>query len=302
MTFPIHVLKQFNLFKQLENAKVVQNEGENNPNMPNLANLVQPKPSISNQQIPKPIILPETVKMDAEIVQKYLQSILEMPQSLGEFVEQIKSPTSYQFLKIFVENLLSTKALAQLLNQNSKEAVQKLLNAITSTLKQGGSDISQLKEILSLVKSIQNSTTTQNNALRELLLIYIPIDWQVFNKEGNFDALIQENNEDISSAQMSILFETINFSNVLITLNEDKNEVLLNIFSNKDFPKQKFEKIVSTLANEIAVKVTCDFKQIKQEKQTNQQSFRIISNDYVSTQGLLVSHVAIKSVFNLDNH
>ena len=73
--------------------------------------------------------------MDSDTVKKYLISMLEMPETIEEFIESSKAGKNfskkYEFLRLFVENMLNTRALAQILNQNSKEAIQKLLNTIS---------------------------------------------------------------------------------------------------------------------------------------------------------------------------
>ncbi len=247
----------------------------------------------------------DVLKMNNEVVQKYLQSLLDMPESLDKFLQNANSKNtdikSYQFLKIFVENMLNNKELNQLLAQNSKEAIQKLLNVITQTLKHNGSDVTQLKEIMAVLNTIQTSSTINTNTLRELFLLYIPINYQVFNEDGDFGNIASDNEEEIKESTLSIMFETYSFSNVLAILQDNDGIITAEIRANKSFPFDKFKNIVTTASKDSSIKVVCDFLEIKENSSSaKKQNFKIISNDYVPINVLNVSQIIIKTLFKLD--
>jgi len=293
----------------------IPNQNENNniqKNIINNSSMTQnSKQNIQIQQnIPKVQIMNfENVKMENEIVQKYIQSLMDLPESIEKFIENFEKNSklqnlndkTFKFLQVFVENMLNTKALNQLLNENSKNAIQKLLNAMTTVLKNGSGDISQLKEILSVLNSIQASTNLNSNSIKELLLLYIPINYQVFNKDFDFSALEAENEDKIKSSTMSILFETINFSNVFISLNEQEDEITMEVFVCELFPKDRFKNIMINLAKESSIKTYIEFKKSKpSQKHVEKQSFKIISNDYISANILLLSHIIIGAILKMD--
>ncbi|MBR2069635.1 MAG: hypothetical protein IJ877_07750 [Candidatus Gastranaerophilales bacterium] len=251
-------------------------------------------------------VMQDVLKMNNDVVQKYLQSLLDMPESLDKFLKNANSKEdnvqAYQFLKIFVENMLNNKELSQLLNQNSNNAIQKLLNVITQSLRQGGHDTAQLKEILAVLNTIHALSSLNTNTLRELFLLYIPIDYQVYRQDSDFSKITAENEEGIKNATLSILFETYNFSNILAELSEDNNAILLEIKAGSDFPYDKFKKVVTTVSKESSINVLCDFVKIKDcGSKGNKQNFKVISNDYVPVNILNVSHIVIKAVFKLDS-
>ena len=244
--------------------------------------------------------------MDNESIQKYIQSMLNLPASIDKFIEQATNSktnsNSYQFLKLFVENMIDTKLLAELLNQNSKEATQKLLNIIANSLKSGSSDVAQLKNILTVLNSIHLSTTTSSNSLRELLLLYIPLNFQIFTKTPEIKGFDEQSTGSLDDNALSIMFETYNFSNIMATVREQDNTLLLELFANENFIFDKFENVVKILAKESNIKVLIERKIIPQKEttQSNEQNFKVISNEYVSTNVLLFSHIIVRTIFKLD--
>ena len=294
-------------------------QNQSNGNIPNTQN-IQNQPTLTEQFTQSQNILTKTpadyvnkmeqsamqdiLKMNNESVQKYLQSLLNMPESIDKFLKaaNIKNGDSegYQFLKIFLQNMLSNKELSQILNQNSNNAIQKLLNTITQSLR-SGSDATQLKEILSVLNVIHTSATVNSNTLRELFLLYIPISYQVYKEDSNFDKITEDNEEGIKESALSILFETYNFSNILVLLSEDKGIITSEIRVGENFPYDKFKNMVTSLAKENSIIIASDFLKIKDMGIKGQkQNFKIISNDFVPITILNASNIIIKTIFKLD--
>ena len=153
----------------------------------------------------------EQAKMDSETLLKYLQSTLKMPDSIEKFVKSKDAKA----LKILVENMINTKALGEFLNQNSTSAIETILKTISASMKSGISDVSQLKDILGILTSIQSQTNLNTNMIKELLLLYIPLNPMVFDKQIDFTPASADIEEAINNSTLSIVFETVNFSNIL---------------------------------------------------------------------------------------
>lgn len=247
----------------------------------------------------------ETFKMDNETVTKYLQGILKLPNSLDKFMQEVNNPKlNPKALNILVENLVNLKALGELLNDNSKAAIQKLLQTIAQAAKSTGGNTEQLKEILSALSSIQSNTAqaANSNTLKELLLLYIPIDIQAFNKEVEFKNLSEEEKEKVQSCALSIMLETINFSNILCTINENDNSLYIELNANEKFTFDKFKSIVEVLSRESSIKTYIEFKASKKYDNTNsKQNFKIVSGGFVQTNVLILAHIIIKAIFKIDS-
>ena len=245
-----------------------------------------------------------TIKMDNETILKYLKSLLKFPSTIENFTKQLYSKNiDPKLAKILTQNMINTKALNEILNQNSTEAISKLMQTISNSLKTGMSDIEQLKEVLTILSAIQTSTNINTtNALKELLLLYIPFNQQIFDKNID-DKLISEGEKQaIKNSKLSILFETINFSNIVININEDKNNIYLDIFCNKNFARDKFKTIITALSKELSINISLDFTaKFNQENNNKIQNFKIISDGFISGNCLIVAHIAIKTILKIDN-
>ncbi len=251
---------------------------------------------------PNLLINYEAVKMTNEQILKYLLSMLELPSSIDKFINELNNPKSQdKTIKLLVENLLSTKALNEFLNQNSTNAINKLLNVISTTLKQGREDISQLKDILNILTSIQQSSTINTNTLKEFLLLYIPLDIPVFDKQSELKNLDEEKTKAINTSTLSIMLETISFSNMLCLINASENQLFLDIYSREYFPYEKFDKIIKLLAQNSNVNLSTNFKITKSEnKESTIQNFKVNSKGNIPLNVLLIAQMSIKTIFKLD--
>lgn len=287
-----------------QKAGLVQNNIQNNSqNQPQ-----QMQPQTQNQQIIQQNINPslmynfQLAKMDNETVLKYLQNLLNLPNSIDNFVNQLNSKNvDPKLAKILVENMISTKMLGEFLNQNSTVAISKLMQTISTTLKSGVGDVTQLKEVLSILGAIQNSTTLSQNAIKELLLLYIPLNAPIFDK--NIDGKIKNEEKEITkNSKLSILFETINFSNLLITINEIENNLFIDLYTPNIFPKREFSRIFKALSKEISIASTIDFKDKQKADSKNiSQNFKIISDGFISPNELITAHIIIQIILKIDN-
>lgn len=249
----------------------------------------------------------ETAKMEQETVLQYMQNLMKLPENIDKFIEQMATNTAKttdgaKFLENLVQNLISTRELAELLNTNSKEAIQKLFNVISQASRLGITDTSQLKDIMGALNAIQNSTNLSQNSIRELLLLYIPLNYQVFDDEGDFGEFEEEVKSSSGQNALSILFQTINFSNILVTINEEENNLFLAVFAPNSFAFDRFKNIIDTLSKGMNIKAFVDFKNVPdKELNIEKQNFKIISRDYVSANALMLTNIAIRAIFKIDD-
>ena len=62
----------------------------------------------------------QAAKMDNETILKYLQNLMKLPNSIDKFVNQLNSKNiDPKITSILIQNMISTKALGEFLNQNS---------------------------------------------------------------------------------------------------------------------------------------------------------------------------------------
>lgn len=242
-------------------------------------------------------------KMDNEVLLKYLQNLLNLPNSIDKFVSDLNSKNNNsQILQILIQNLISTKALSEFLNQNSTQAIEKLLQTISASLKSGINDVSQLKEVLAILTNIQTNSNINSNTLKELILLYIPLNQQIFETQGKFQEE-EELKEEIKNAKLSILFETKTYSNILCCLNETEGNILADIYTIDSFDKIEFERIIKALSKEAGINSLIEFKDKKTTISKNdKQNFKIISDGFISPNLLIFAHMVTKTILKIDEN
>lgn len=292
---PSNNIKNTNL-TEISDDNTLTNSNQNNNNIPLNKTFESINPAL--------IYSLELAKMDNKVLVKYLQSLLSLPDSIDKFIQQLNSDSKdSQMLKILVENLIDTKALSEFLNQKSKVAIDKILQTISSSLKFGADESSQLKDILSILTYIQSQSSSNSNILKEFLLLYIPINGQIFDRQVEYNVEDNEEKETIKSQDLSIMFETLNFSNILCSLSAQNNDIIIYFYIHNQFPKEKFKNILMEFSKDININTFIDFKLKKEtfNKANPEQNFKITSKSYISPAVLILSHLIIKIIFKIDS-
>lgn len=245
----------------------------------------------------------EKTKLESQQILKYLQNSLKMPETIEKFVKEIaRQDISESTIEKFLNSMLDTKVLNEFLNQNSKAAIDKMLQTITNSIKTGGSDVAQLKEMLSVLTTIHHNTIVDTNTIRDIMLLYIPLNCPVFNEQMDFKKVTENQEQKIKNSTLSILFQTNNFSNVLCCITSENNDILVELFSIEDFPYKEFERIIQIIAKEAHMNIRFDFMRINVvPSEKTMQNFRIISSDFIPSNALIVAHLLIKTVFQFDD-
>lgn len=267
------------------------NEGNQNLNE-TVQNQLQPQAAAAKSEVYNR----EMAKMDSEVLLKYLQNVMKMPENVNKLLTTLDSP----IIKALVEKTIDVKVLSQILNTNSKEAIEKVLKAISDSIKSGAKDINQLKDVLGILSTIQNSTS--NNAVKELLLLYIPVNPPIFDKNVDFQAGSEEEENAINNSAFSLIFETVNFSNISCCINTYENSLYVETYAEKIFPFEKFKKVLDTFKKEMNLRIETENKIIKRVENDKKRirNFNIISTGFVSFDVLILAHLIVKTIFKID--
>ena len=242
-------------------------------------------------------------KMDNETLLKYLKSLLNMPSDIEKFVQSLSKQDSLELQKILIKNQIDIKELKLFLSQNSKDAISKLINLISSDYLKQIDINSEIKDIWSILNSIQLSSSNLNhNSLRELFLLYIPLEEQFFDKTKDVLKNSDESMDKPSNAQITLLFETNNFSNLYVSLTEDKNYMFAKINCAENFPFCDFMKKLEYFSKQKNFNLNAELNFKKSQNANKQQNIKVMSQSTVSLNILLVSKFIIKMVFEIDNY
>lgn len=252
--------------------------------------------------------------MEVEQTAKYVKELLNMPKDVAQVVSQLSANNTVttaqnmQLLLMLSSGKIDLNALAQLLSDNSKAALQKLVQTMSQAAKMGVSDTQQLKDLINTLGLVSVSTNDTTSALKNFILLYLP--WLPLNAKGeslDFDIDVFDKTSsgaDDESQSVTILIETMNFSNVKALLemtHDNKVEIMINCI--EDFPREKVLAVLKKESQDLNIQAGLIVETTKKEipKDTVKKARAEISaSSAISPQLMLMAHAVIKIVFKID--
>ena len=270
----------------------------------------------SAQTTQKQTLSPELkmTPMEVEQTAKYVKELLNMPKDVAQVVSQLSANNTVttaqnmQLLLMLSNGKIDLNALAQLLSDNSKAALQKLVQTMSQAAKMGVSDTQQLKDLINTLGLVSVSTNDTTAALKNFILLYLP--WLPLNAKGeslDFDIDVFDKTSsgaDDEAQSVTILIETMNFSNVkaLLEMTQDnKVEIMINCI--EDFPREKVLAVLKKESQDLNIQAGLIVETTKKEipKDTVKKARAEISaSSAISPQLMLMAHAVIKIVFKID--
>lgn len=261
--------------------------------------------------------LPAELKMtpmEVEQNAKYARELLNLPNDLAQVISQIttnKTMTNAQgtqLLLLLANGKIDLNQLATLLGENTKVAMQKLIQTISQAARMGVDDTKQLRDLVNTFGYISTTTTDTSSALKNFILAYLP--WLPLNAAGEkrdfdidvFDKSAQGSEDGVQS--IVILIETVNFSNIKATLEMTQNgkiEILLNCI--ESFPRDKVLAILKKESENLNIQSGLVIETTKKEipkDEVKRTRAEISASSCVSPQLMLMAHAVIKIVFKID--
>ena len=252
--------------------------------------------------------------MEVEDNAKYVKELLNLPKDIAQTISQLvanKSMTSAQnaqLLLLLQSGKIDLNQLVLLLNDNTRAAMQKLVQTISQAARMGVNDAGQLKDLLNTLGLISTTTTDTSSALKNFILLYLP--WLPLNAAGEnldfdidvFDAASGAADDELQS--VIILIETMNFSNVRATLEmtqDGKVEILINCI--ESFPREKVLSVLKKESQNLNIQTGLVVETTKKEIQKDEikkARAQISASSCVSPQLMLMAHAVIKIVFKID--
>lgn len=279
---------------------------------------------------PAPLILTpnEGLKLTTIEVDKkaqYIRNLLNLPENFEDFTDDLINSTVLKNLqntpvqngdlgRLLQNGRLDILSLSMFLKENSKEAIQKLLMLISNVSKFGANDVSSLKEIMALLNSQTAFSAGENQALKTLILLYLP--WLPLSQryEDNLDFTIDifdkiqgpDPDTEESVEEVKILIETKNFSNVTVILNMSPiGRIDVDVMADKKFPHKKVMELIkeSTIRSNIKANISSGaFKKADSDKKVEYSSnnVKITSSGAISPKMMLMAQSLIKIVIEVD--
>lgn len=258
-----------------------------------------------------------------EVEQKanYVKDLLNLPKDFKELINQIVSQTTQsnnisqqmanELNQLLFGDKVNLSMLAELLKQNSKEAVQKLMMTIANVAKYGANDVSNLKELMNLFTS-STAFATETQALKTLMLLYLPWLPLSARNENNLDFTIDifdkidgpDPDTLESDESVKILMQTINFANVIATLTMNPlGQVDIDVVAGDDFPHKRVMQLIEEESSLNNVKSNIS-SGVSKKADANVSEYssnvKITASGFVSPKLMLMAQSLIKIIINVD--
>ena len=231
-------------------------------------------------------------------------------QSMQEFIKtQLKTQiqTAIKNLEIKPNSLINLAQVSELFQQNGKEALTKIIMAMTQASKSGITDLSQLKDMARLINASVAVASENDSAktLKLLLLLYMP--WFPLEEGTGFDLEIETSDEkDDSASILTVTITTVNFGLVIGTIIlETQNSVHISIECSEKFPKDELLKRLETEEKQYSMNTVTDFrinKDVKTDVKNPSAHINTSKINQISPYLLFSAHSLIKHVIDIDKN
>lgn len=237
----------------------------------------------------------------------YMKDLMNLPKEMEEILVIIQNKTApTKELAELLNKNVNISTIAELIQQNGKEAMNKLVLVMANASKQGMNDLSQLKDTIKLINAsvAAASQDNPNQTLKSFMLLYLP--WLPLREGVDFELEIEgsEGGDDASETSITILISTINFGNVKVTLLLNGiNSIDVFVNCSENFPKEDLLKRIKaeTKSHSLQSNVTFEQKELVQdENSTRQAKISMSKLTEVNPFLLLMANAVIRHTIDLD--
>lgn len=216
---------------------------------------------------------------------------------------------SLKNLDILSGGMINLNQVSLLIQKNGKEAISKLIMAMTEASKSGITDLSQLKDMAKFINA-SVAIASENNpqkTLKLLMLLYLP--WLPLEEGVDFDIDMQTENGGVEEKDcvLVITVTTLNYGTVKATIFlETSNSVQLTIESGEDFPQQELRKRIEGEQTHYSMDSVMSFQTNKsivpQTESKQSANINMSQTNEINPYLLLMAHSVIKHVIDIDNN
>lgn len=205
-----------------------------------------------------------------------------------------------------LDSNVNLSRVSNLLQRNSKMAMNKMVTMMSLATSKGMGDITPLQDTINIINA-SVSATSQNDStqtLKNLMLLYLP--WLPLQEGVGFDLEIEQDKEEKQfDTFIKIMITTVNYGNVNAVVSlVTGNSVDISITCSEKFPKEKLLKKLQKESNQYSMQSVIDFKKQSPQEQidTNIPKAKVnLSNvSEVNPYLLLISHAIIRFTIELD--
>lgn len=240
----------------------------------------------------------------------YAKDLMNLPKTLTQLFEALQGQMTRAVAlpkdaSLLLANL-NLDELALLLQQNGKEALNKLIMTMSSASKQGITDLSEIKDMMKLINACVSTAGEKNTqTIKSLILLYLP--WLPLPDGVSFELEVEsyeEGKSGESESSLTILISTKNYGNLKITLVlVGGNSVSIFINCSDAFPKDELLKRIKEESNAHSMQTKVAFEQVAMKRDENAQLSAKINMENTSQINpflLLMAHALINHTIDLD--
>lgn len=238
----------------------------------------------------------------------YMKDLMNLPKEMEEVLVMLQnnSKSAGDISKILATNI-DVSTLAELMQKNGKEAMNKIILTMAEASRQGITDTSQLKDAIKYINASVSVASKDNPSLivKNFMLLYLP--WLPLREGVDFDLEIENSSKGDGGEETSvtILISTINYGNVKITIiQEAQNSITIIINCCEEFPKQELLKRINSESESHAIHSSVAFEQNSAkpaEIPTRQAKVSLSDMNQVNPYLLLMANALIRNTIELDN-
>jgi len=215
---------------------------------------------------------------------------------------------SLKNLDILSNGMINLSQISQLLQANGKEALTKIIMAMTEASKSGITDLSQMRDMAKLINASIAVAAENDSAktLKLLLMLYLP--WFPLKEGVDFDLEVSQNEENKgdSDSILTVTITTVNYGTVVATLIlETSNSVQVVIECGPEFPKEEFDLRMSSDKKHYSMDTVTTFnvkKPTTPQADRAKASINMSQTTEINPYLLLSAHSVIKHVIDIDNN
>ncbi len=228
-------------------------------------------------------------------IQAFIQS-----QMASQFQSSIKN------LTLSPNGMIDLAQISQMIQVNGKEALTKLITAMTQASKQGINDLSQIKEMAKLVNASVAAAAQKDPAqtLKVLMMLYLP--WLPLEEGVGFDLDIEtKDDKEESDSILTITISTVNYGVVVATLVlETSNSVHVSIECGSEFPKEELMLRIGNDEKQYSMNsvVTFSEKTARSEETVAKAKINMSQTTEINPYMLLMAHTIIRHVIEIDSN
>lgn len=215
---------------------------------------------------------------------------------------------SLKNLEILSGGMINLNSISMLIQTNGKEALTKLIMAMTEASKMGINDLSQMKDMAKLINA-SISVAAENEpakTLKLLMLLYLP--WLPLKEGVDFDLEVSQksNSNSESDSILTVTVTTVNFGTIIATLFlETSNSVQITIECSPDFPKEELNLRLEKDKNHYSMNTLTSFdvkKDLQPRKEKAQATVNMSQTSEINPYLLLCAHSFIRHAIDIDNN